>query len=217
MPKVRSSRYFTLPSISCQKLGQPVPDFELLVGFEKRQVAAGAGERALAMLLEERARPGILRPFLAQHVELLGRQDSAPFLLGLRHLEDFRRVLAARAARCRAWRRRRQAPPRQSRKAGTDASSSWALPCHSPRLALASQPVWSICSSSYAAAHPRVSRHRSSIRGETRRPLHRASTAGQVGTEAGLGRHQHFLLPSYASNHLGDVRAEPHLRGFSAD
>src|SRR5262249_14129085 len=51
---------------------------ELGVGGEQRQVAAGAGENALAMLLQERARAGALGTLLAQDLVLLRRQLRAP-------------------------------------------------------------------------------------------------------------------------------------------
>src|SRR4051812_24300631 len=46
------------------------------------------------MLLEKRARSRIFRAFLPENIELLGGQDSLPLLLGLGHLEDFRRAFA---------------------------------------------------------------------------------------------------------------------------
>src|ERR1700752_3000585 len=60
---------------------------ELGVGGEQRQVAAGAGEDALAMLLEQRARPRPLGAVLAQDIVLLRRQLRAPFGVGLLDLE----------------------------------------------------------------------------------------------------------------------------------
>src|SRR5882724_1148411 len=54
---------------------------------EQRQVAAGAGEGALAMLLEQRARPRALGAFLAQDFILLRRQLRAPLRVGLFDLE----------------------------------------------------------------------------------------------------------------------------------
>src|SRR5580698_7240121 len=57
---------------------------------EQRQVAAGAGEGALAMLLEQRAGPRPLGAFLAQDVILLRRQLGAPLGIGLFDLEFFR-------------------------------------------------------------------------------------------------------------------------------
>src|ERR1700716_2864796 len=59
---------------------------------EQRQVAAGAGEDALAMLLEQRARSRALGAFLAQDVILLRGQLRAPFRIGLFDLELFRGV-----------------------------------------------------------------------------------------------------------------------------
>src|ERR1700694_2595498 len=54
---------------------------------EQRQIAAGAGENALAMLLEQRARTGTLGTFLAQDFILLRRQLRAPLRVGLFDLE----------------------------------------------------------------------------------------------------------------------------------
>src|SRR5437899_7848133 len=59
---------------------------------EQRQVAAGAGEDALAMLLEQRARTRALGALLAQDVILLRRQLRAPFRIGLFDLEFLRGV-----------------------------------------------------------------------------------------------------------------------------
>src|SRR5262245_37555112 len=60
---------------------------ELGVGGEQRQVAAGAGEDALAMLLQKRARPRPFGAVLAQALVLLWRQLRAPFDVGLLDLE----------------------------------------------------------------------------------------------------------------------------------
>src|SRR4030088_701363 len=56
---------------------------------EQRQVAAGAGEDTLAMLLEQRARSRAFGALLAQDVVLLRRQLRAPFRIGLFDLEFF--------------------------------------------------------------------------------------------------------------------------------
>src|SRR5262249_50309482 len=60
---------------------------ELGVGGEQRQVAAGAGEDALAVLLEQRARARPFRALLAQDLVLLWRQLRAPFGVRLLDLE----------------------------------------------------------------------------------------------------------------------------------
>src|SRR5262249_56256741 len=52
---------------------------EFGVGGEQRQVAAGAGEDALAVLLQQRARPRPFGAVLAQDIVLLRRQLRAPF------------------------------------------------------------------------------------------------------------------------------------------
>src|SRR5471032_985039 len=57
---------------------------------EQRQVAAGAGKDALAVLLEQRARSRTLGAFLAQDFILLRRQLRAPFGVGLLDLEFLR-------------------------------------------------------------------------------------------------------------------------------
>src|SRR6266851_10505020 len=59
---------------------------------EQRQVAAGAGEGALAVLLEQRARSRPLGALLAQDFILLRRQLRAPFRIGLFDLELLRGV-----------------------------------------------------------------------------------------------------------------------------
>src|SRR3981189_2988423 len=59
---------------------------------EQRQVAAGTGEDALAMFLEQRARSRPLGAFLAQDLILLRRQLRAPFRIGLFDLEFLRGV-----------------------------------------------------------------------------------------------------------------------------
>src|SRR6266849_5230149 len=64
---------------------------ELRVRGKERQVAAGAGIGAAPVLLVERARPGMLRAVLAQHPELLGRQEAAPLRLGPGDLKCLRR------------------------------------------------------------------------------------------------------------------------------
>src|SRR6202043_1978031 len=59
---------------------------------EQRQIAAGAGEDALAMLLEQRAAPRAFGAFLAQDFILLRRQLRAPFCIGLFDLEFLRGI-----------------------------------------------------------------------------------------------------------------------------
>src|SRR6202166_1921722 len=60
---------------------------------EQRQVAAGAGEDALAMFLEQRARARPFGALLAQDLVLLRRQLRAPFRIGLLDLEFLRGFL----------------------------------------------------------------------------------------------------------------------------
>src|ERR1700733_6143169 len=59
---------------------------------EQRQVAAGAGEDALAVLLEQRARSGTFGAFLAQDGILLRGQLRPPLRVGLFNLEFLRRL-----------------------------------------------------------------------------------------------------------------------------
>src|SRR4030081_1156096 len=66
--------------------------FEFGFRGDQRQFAAGAGEDALAMLPEQRARTGTLGPFLAQDLILLRRQLRAPFRVGFLDLEFLRGV-----------------------------------------------------------------------------------------------------------------------------
>src|SRR5580704_12166311 len=61
--------------------------FELGVGGEQRQVAAGACEGALAMLLQQRARARPLGALLAQDLVLLRRELRAPLGVGFLDLE----------------------------------------------------------------------------------------------------------------------------------
>src|SRR5581483_4976483 len=62
---------------------------EFGVGGEQRQVAAGAGKDALAMLLQKRARPRPLGALLAQDLVLLRGELRAPLVVGLLDLELF--------------------------------------------------------------------------------------------------------------------------------
>src|SRR5437879_13244620 len=64
---------------------------ELRFRDEKRQVTARAEIGAAPVLLVERARPRMLRPVLAQHPELLGRQEAAPLRLRIADIECLRR------------------------------------------------------------------------------------------------------------------------------
>src|SRR5258708_5732903 len=79
--------------------------FELGLRGKQRQVAAGAGEDALAMLLEQRARSRPFGALLAQDFILLRRQLRAPFRVGLFDLELLRGVC------------RRSSQPAKGRKA----------------------------------------------------------------------------------------------------
>ena len=54
---------------------------------EQRQVATGAGEDSLAMLLEQRTGPGALGALLAQDLILLRRELGTPFRVGLLDFE----------------------------------------------------------------------------------------------------------------------------------
>src|SRR3954447_10963442 len=70
---------------------------EFGVRGKQRQVATGAGEDALAMLLQQRARTGALGALFAQNFILLRRQLCAPFRIGLFDFE-FSRGLRGRGA-----------------------------------------------------------------------------------------------------------------------
>src|SRR3954447_19464397 len=65
------------------------PALEFGFRGEQRQVAACAGEDALAVLFQQRARARALSAFLAQDFILLRRQLRAPFGVGLFDLEFF--------------------------------------------------------------------------------------------------------------------------------
>src|SRR5450759_817158 len=69
-----------------------VAALELGLRGEQRQVAAGTGEDALAMLLKQRARSRTLGTLLAQDFILLRRQLRAPFRIGFFDLEFLRGV-----------------------------------------------------------------------------------------------------------------------------
>src|SRR5690606_15438965 len=56
---------------------------ELRAAPEERLAAAGARERALPLLVKQRARAGALRRVPAQHSVLLRRQQAAPLLVRL--------------------------------------------------------------------------------------------------------------------------------------
>src|SRR3984893_5002474 len=81
---------FGLPDGVLERLVKTWPAgaaFEFRLRGEQRQVTAGAGEDALAMLLEQRARTRALGALLAQDLILLRRQLRAPFRIGLFVLE----------------------------------------------------------------------------------------------------------------------------------
>src|SRR5690348_7139731 len=59
--------------------------FEFGLRRIKRQIAAGAAEGAVAMLIEKRAGERPLGALPAQHVKLLRRQKLAPFVVAVRH------------------------------------------------------------------------------------------------------------------------------------
>src|SRR5580704_10667676 len=60
--------------------------FEFGLRREQRQVAAGAAEGTVAMLLEQFAGERPLGAFLAQHVVLRRRQELVPLLVSVGHL-----------------------------------------------------------------------------------------------------------------------------------
>src|SRR5579871_3704837 len=63
---------------------------EFRLGGEQRQIATGAGEGALAMLLEQRTGPWTFGAFFPQDFILLRGELGAPFLVGFFDLELFR-------------------------------------------------------------------------------------------------------------------------------
>src|SRR5450631_1621177 len=69
---------------------------ELRVGGEQREVAAGADERALAMLAVQRARARPLGRLAPQHRVLLRREALLPLLVGEPDLVDLAGILGAR-------------------------------------------------------------------------------------------------------------------------
>ena len=88
MPKERSVVSSTALSSGVQKLGQPVPLSNLVLDENSGSVAAGAGEGAVAMLLEQRAGERPLGTFLAQYVVFRGRQQLVPLLVTMGDLVD---------------------------------------------------------------------------------------------------------------------------------
>ena len=62
---------------------------ELGLGRKQAVIAAGAGEDARAMLIEERARKRPLSGTLPQYRILVRLQQFAPFFIGVRHREWF--------------------------------------------------------------------------------------------------------------------------------
>src|SRR4051812_10183058 len=82
---------------------------ELGVGREQRQVAAGAGEYALAVLLEQRTGARPLGALFTQDVILLRRELGAPFGVRLLDLEFLHGLLSSLG--------RRSSQPAQGRKA----------------------------------------------------------------------------------------------------
>src|SRR4051812_27760762 len=86
-----------LADIALDRLVEARPSgaaLELGVGGEQRQVAAGAGEDALAVFLEQRAGARSLGAFLAQNFILLRRELGAPLGVGLLDLEFLGGLLA---------------------------------------------------------------------------------------------------------------------------
>ena len=92
---------------------------------EQRQVAAGAGEDALALFLQQRARTRPLGAVLAQDLILLRRQLRAPFGVGLFDLE----FLGGLRRRRRAASGRRQGQTGRRRMRAGYGGRSWKSPC----------------------------------------------------------------------------------------
>ena len=74
------------PAIGAVKLGQPVPESNLVSDENSSAPQPGAGVRRVIVRVPEGAREGPLGPLAAQHLVLLGRQRGAPFGVGLVHL-----------------------------------------------------------------------------------------------------------------------------------
>src|ERR1700730_5476844 len=86
---------------------------------EQRQIAAGTGEDALAVLLEQRARSRPLGAFLAQDLILLRRQLRAPFRIGLFDLE-LPRGVGRRSAQPPEGRKAKQTGDRRQQNTAVD-------------------------------------------------------------------------------------------------
>src|SRR6186713_2124111 len=65
-----------------KKAGPPGTALEFPLRHEQRLTAAGTGESAGTLLLQQRTRPRSLRVVLTQDGVLLRRQDAAPFVIG---------------------------------------------------------------------------------------------------------------------------------------
>ena len=72
-----------------EEAGPPGTAVELHLGREQRQLASRAYELSLVFLFIEGAGEGPFRPFVAQHLELLRRQQPLPLLLGPLDLSSF--------------------------------------------------------------------------------------------------------------------------------
>ena len=87
MPKLlsRVSTTFSL-AIGCQKLGQPVPEFELGLGIVERRIAADAAIEAAVVVIDIFAAAGAFRALLPGDPEGEVGELGAPFRLALDHL-----------------------------------------------------------------------------------------------------------------------------------
>ena len=121
MPNERVVRFVPTACVAAaaQKLGQPVPLSNFVFEENRSSVAAGAGERAAALLVQQRARERALGPGLAQHRVLIGRQQLAPLGVAVRHLEALRR--ARRRGRTPAVKRHDEAPCSRSHQRASSA------------------------------------------------------------------------------------------------
>ena len=88
MPKALSSIFPTAPSNGSQKLGQPVPLSNFVGGGKEIASAAGATESSGPLLVEQRAGEWPLGGALAQDGELIGGEQLAPFIVGVRDREQ---------------------------------------------------------------------------------------------------------------------------------
>ena len=196
MNRLRSVVVPTALSSGCQKLGQPVPLSNLVSeensGRSQPAQCVDAGARSLV----ERAGEGALGAVLAQHVELLRRQQLLPLLVGLGDLEGLVGVgPAARASRRTAQRRarRRERPSSTASHCGGSASCVPRLVAWAAALPEARLCTWHIRTGHRAYGDHNPSSRAITMRGGTRCAAsaddrHRPVDRDLLGATAGSGR-----------------------------